>query len=95
MLTLRQHNRLKCTCCVSDLSTEDPQLSPFQLYVVVSLTVILTVVLWHDVRHPHSFIRFFLETAVIVIVAAAPVVVGCVVAGGMALAAYSDCLATM
>ena len=55
----------------------------------------LTVVLWHDVRHPHSFVRFFLETAVVAVVAVASLVVGGVVAGGVVLAAYSDRLVLM
>ena len=54
----------------------------------------LTVVLWHDVRHPHSFVRFFLETAVVAVVAVACLVVGGV-AGRVVLAAYSDRLVLM
>lgn len=55
----------------------------------------LLLMLWHDARHPHSFLRFFLETAVVYVVAAASVTVGCFVAGGMVLAVYSDRLALM
>ena len=74
---------------------EDPQRSLFRVFVVVSLTVILLVVLWHDLRHPDSCVHFFLQTVIVAIVFAAAAAAGCAVVGGMASVAYSDCLALM